>query len=710
MYCRECGREIPDTAKYCEHCGGSVGKAKSEQMPAKKAPYLDRTRLIIAIILLVVVIGITGLLFLEARTRQKQAVWPEQRGPFGTGASQLVGPERPSIKWRVDIGPNQSSPVVASDGMIYITSEIKNLSAITPNGQVKWLYKTGAILFSPTLGTDGTIYIRPMDSYLYAIEPNGKEKWKRQVGEVTLFSSIIRHERGGDFIYTGANDGSLDIFNQRGFPIGQVKLDGSILSPPAIGADGTVYVVTNLPNFASKLYAIKPQDTSDKVKWEKDFSGCLLAPIVGKNGAIYVRKRAPSDADDTLITFTPDGDIQWNIPMPSGTGGSPSLGYDGTIYATCGTTIIAFDPRGKIKWTLDAASRNEKDSWERSFGSPVSIDANGVVYTASGPHFLAITPDGQIKWQIDLPGSPKFPQFVGITGLAIGRDHMIYVSNGAVLFAIGELPPAYNGEPGTKIGDVCVNPKDGAEMMWVPAGEFIMGSTEEQTAAALKRRGGSAITKFFLDSEKPQRKVYLDGYWMYRYEVTVAQYRKFCDATKREMPEAPSQIWKDDHPMSWVNYQDAADYAKWAGVSLPTEAQWEKAARGADGRIFPWGNLWDAAKCASSGESTQPVGSYAAGASPYGNMDMAGNVWEWCADWYYPDYYRNAPAKNPTGPSAPVKHSVPGIIGEVSGARVLHGGSFGSVDSDYFRCAYRCNNYDPIYRNFLFGFRCAKVP
>jgi len=139
--------------------------------------------------------------------------------------------------------------------------------------------------------------------------------------------------------------------------------------------------------------------------------------------------------------------------------------------------------------------------------------------------------------------------------------------------------------------------------------------------------------------------VNLDGYWIYKYEVTVAQYRKFCNETGSNMPEAPSWGWQDDHPIVHVSWDNATAYTQWAGVRLPTEAQWEKAARGTDGRAYPWGNEWDATKCANSvGQrlsSTKPIGSYPSDTSPYGALDMAGNVWEWCADWYDGNYYNN---------------------------------------------------------------------
>jgi formylglycine-generating enzyme required for sulfatase activity len=264
-------------------------------------------------------------------------------------------------------------------------------------------------------------------------------------------------------------------------------------------------------------------------------------------------------------------------------------------------------------------------------------------------------------------------------------------------------------KPGTKIGDVRINPTDGAHMVWVPEGEFIMGSTEEQIAALLIKYPASSESLF--DTEKPQHKVYLDGYWMYKYEVTVAQYRKFCKATKKEMPQAPDWGWIDTHPMVNVDWLEAADYAKWAGVALPTEAQWEKAARGTDGRTYPWGNDWDATKCANGvgieQKSTQPIGSYPLGVSPYGCMDMAGNVLELCSDWYDSNYYKKAPTKNPTGPSGAVAFEV---FGEnFKGARVLRGGSWLSGNFVLFRCADRHYNVPPSRGSYL-GFRCARTP
>ena len=246
------------------------------------------------------------------------------------------------------------------------------------------------------------------------------------------------------------------------------------------------------------------------------------------------------------------------------------------------------------------------------------------------------------------------------------------------------------------------NPRDGAVMVWVPAGEFHMGSTPKEITAAEKSLPAAVkkMTPVRFKAEAPQHKIMLDGYWIYQNDVTVAQYRKFCTATKRAMPNAPDWGWLDEHPMVNMTWDEALAYAKWVGAALPTEAEWEKAARGTDGRIYPWGNKWDATKCNNevgkkvwSLGKTSPVGSYPAGASPYGCLDMAGNVWQWCADWYGADYYRNSPSRNPTGPAS-------------GSTRVVRGGCWGRFATGFFRTATRVS-HTPNSRDVDVGFRCV---
>jgi len=222
------------------------------------------------------------------------------------------------------------------------------------------------------------------------------------------------------------------------------------------------------------------------------------------------------------------------------------------------------------------------------------------------------------------------------------------------------------------------NSKDAAEIIWIPAGTFQMGDVEQK--------------------DNPQRIVTLDGYWIYKTPVTVTQYRQFCSETNREMPDAPDWGWIEKHPIVNVNWIDATAYCDWAGMHLPTDAQWEKAARGTDGRMYPWGDEWDDSKCANSAgsynpKSTSPVGSYREGASPYGVLDMSGNVCEWCEDWYASDYFAT---ENPIGPTGP----------DAGKGRVLRGGSWAEYKTSHFICALR-NDSPPATKDKRVGFRCC---
>jgi formylglycine-generating enzyme required for sulfatase activity len=232
-------------------------------------------------------------------------------------------------------------------------------------------------------------------------------------------------------------------------------------------------------------------------------------------------------------------------------------------------------------------------------------------------------------------------------------------------------------------------------MVLIPAGPFLMGSNHGKP------------------DEKPRRKVTLDAYYIYKRPVTVGQYRKFCTATKRAMPdEQPRGGWKEDHPITGVSWKDAEAYCQWLSQKvgkpyrLPTEAEWEKAARGTDGvdgkkppRTYPWGANFEPSRLrcskAKMGDvgSTAPAGSHLTGASPYGILDMAGNVWNWCADWYMDDYYRAGPEKNPPGPTTGTE-------------RVVRGGSWAYYEPTMFRVTVR-QKAPPGDHGSDTGFRCV---
>jgi len=221
-------------------------------------------------------------------------------------------------------------------------------------------------------------------------------------------------------------------------------------------------------------------------------------------------------------------------------------------------------------------------------------------------------------------------------------------------------------------------------MVYVPVGEFLYGHNPPSPDYG------------------PMRKVILDSFWISKNDVTVSQFGDFCEATGFKFDwvgRKPDWGWegKDDRPMVNVTWEEARAYCKWAGGDLPTEAQWEKAARGPDGRNYPWGNDWKPNMAwyreGNAGVSEpSPAGSFPKGASPCGALDMAGNVAQWCLDWYgVPD---PTDTKNPVGPGFGTK-------------RVIRGGNFNDRKValiSWFRSSQEPGDFNP-----WIGFRVASL-
>ncbi len=250
-------------------------------------------------------------------------------------------------------------------------------------------------------------------------------------------------------------------------------------------------------------------------------------------------------------------------------------------------------------------------------------------------------------------------------------------------------------------------PADGMLMVYVPEGEFSMGGTADQALAECQKFGNDCKRDWFIDEEPPHM-VSLDAFWIDQTEVTNAMYEKCVIAGDCQPPSSSgsstrSSYYGDskyaDYPVIYVDWNMTQTYCQWTGARLPTEAEWEKAARGTDERIYPWGNESPTCSLANFGGTsgckgdTDKVGSYPSGASLYGALDMAGNVWEWVNDWYGETYYKGSPQGNPQGPSS-------------GSGRVLRGGSWYFVE-DFLRSALR-SRVDPSYTNNYFGFRCSR--
>ncbi|MCE3224536.1 MAG: uncharacterized protein K0S58_2716 [Nitrospira sp.] len=208
-----------------------------------------------------------------------------------------------------------------------------------------------------------------------------------------------------------------------------------------------------------------------------------------------------------------------------------------------------------------------------------------------------------------------------------------------------------------------------------------------------------------LEDERPQHQVWLDRFEMDRYEVTTGQYAEFISLTQRSTPwqwENVDPTQHRDRPVVGVSWFDADAYCRWRGKRLPTEAEWEKAARGTDGRLFPWGNQEPTDRLANFAlgarfdysQVLMPVQRYELGVSPYGLHQMAGNVGEWVADWYGSNYYEASPTRNPSGPAA-------------GSFRVLRGGSWSDLPK--YLLTYGRFKLPPETRNSYTGFRCART-
>jgi formylglycine-generating enzyme required for sulfatase activity len=247
------------------------------------------------------------------------------------------------------------------------------------------------------------------------------------------------------------------------------------------------------------------------------------------------------------------------------------------------------------------------------------------------------------------------------------------------------------------------NPPEG--MVYVHPGTFMMGEESDR------------------DDAVPVHKVEIKGFFIDKCEVTVAQFGEFVKATgyvtdaesagysrafdkdnKVSLvagatwihPYGDERIPDPESPVTQVSWHDAVVYCSWAGKRLPTEAEWEYAARNSDGRLYPWGNQWDEKRCSNtfdSGMAVAKVGSFPGGEGPFGTLDQAGNVWEWCQDYYQRDYYAVSPVKNP-------------LCDTPSGNRVLRGGSF---TSHPVHCKSTYRYYSAPEKGYIMvGFRCAK--
>ena len=270
--------------------------------------------------------------------------------------------------------------------------------------------------------------------------------------------------------------------------------------------------------------------------------------------------------------------------------------------------------------------------------------------------------------------------------LAFAALPIMGILRGTMLTPYEEPPQETEDSASSEVETTAHEEPVAEEMITIPAGPFVRGTSS----------GGF--------DEQPQRTIDLDTFSIDRHEVTNHQYQQFIVATGHRKAGPPSRYAKSiskmrgpNQPVVYVSWDDANAYCRWKGKRLPTEAEWEKAMRGTDGRLWPWGNEekphganW--ARVQDGHEVSAPVGTFQSDQSPYGVMDGAGNVMEWVADWYQEAYYKDAPARDPPSP-------------EFGTYRVMRGGGYATTGGDV-RITSR-SKMVPDFRDEMIGFRCA---
>jgi len=374
-----------------------------------------------------------------------------------------------------------------------------------------------------------------------------------------------------------------------------------------------------------------------------------------------------------------------------------SMGY---FFSACDDAVIHFD-RG-----LDYHLQGKLEDASAEFQRAIAIDPNfimahfhlGWVYQDQGK-----LEDAKVEFQrvIAMPPYPDFAEahyhLACVYSLKNEKEQAIeWLQKAIVLDETVVYRKIY--APGVETGVSFDNIRESlefqqliGEIVLIPAGSFQMGDSKNEPESWMK-------------PSRPVHGVELDGFYMDKYEVTVGQFKQFVEQSGYSYEGDWNDVAKyspsDQHPMIYVTWNDATAYAKWAGKRLPTEAEWEYAARGGlKGKRYPWGD--SIGNVAIDGHKanydydenvgrTTVVGIY--GANGYGLYDMAGNVWEWCADWYGSDYYSKSPGKNPLGP-------------DTGKYRVFRGGSWNGL-ANTMRVDFRGLNA-PVPRTFDGGFRCV---
>ena len=392
------------------------------------------------------------------------------------------------------------------------------------------------------------------------------------------------------------------------------------------------------------------------------------------------------------------GAVSWHGKLQKGTDGNTTIGGDGKAFVG----QIDLDGECHVLMVGDVSEYADEAAFRRAFTSLGAQFDGGVVFWTmpNGKKVRMVNERCGAGWRLVsawqddrrirpdtnlLYDSPQMRSVRGSAQIEVLHDGRKQTYD----FCDPEKPRVRTSRR-AKLSDL---PPDtiegplGMQFLHIPAGEFPMGSE-----AAEGR-----------ENERPQRWVHVDGFYVSKTEVKVGQYKQFL-AKNPKIPPPPEQYFEgwaktDDYPMGWVSWDEADAFCTWLSKQdkhtyrLPTEAEWEKAAKGYAHRVYPWGADYDGSQSGTRNGTYAPVGAKATDCSPFGVLDLAGNVWEWCSDWFAPDAYRTGPVRNPRGP-------------ETGQFRSLRGCGW-NFDPDTFRCSYR-SRWDPKRRSIHIGFRVVR--
>ncbi|WP_456478634.1 outer membrane protein assembly factor BamB family protein [Geoglobus ahangari] len=358
-----------------------------------------------------------------------------------TGRSQYAGHGEVNEKWNFTMGVQHGfSPVIASDGTVYMGSDDKYLYALYPNGTLKWKFSAGGIIrSSPAVASDGTIYfgsfsnlVGPNDRF-YALYPNGTEKWNFTIDGDIWSSPAIASD---GTIYFGARNKNFYALYPNGTLKWNITTNYYVDSSPAIASDGTIYIQCGLlysSNNTFKFCAINPDGTE---KWNFSIKGGTggSTPAIASDGTVYV-----GTSLGHFYAFYPNGTLKWNISFSDllgttvGIYSTPAIASDGTVYVLVGGTtagyLFALHPNGTEKWNFTLGSVTSL------IGTSPIVDSNGVIYVGSSTgNVYALNPDGTLKWTFNIGSAAGSP--------AMASDGTIYIASaGNKLHALSDLTP-----------------------------------------------------------------------------------------------------------------------------------------------------------------------------------------------------------------------------------------------------------------------------